>query len=208
MKLLNKNMRMIVSICLFISIVFGFVATSRAELVGVYYDVSPGEATFGHNFDALPDWTADFSDSYAYFGGIFRHANNGNLYVPANTAEPDAGWIVFKYKADSANTTTNVVLTLRMSNFYKWIQEIKAYWTTNSYDGLVVPNETQWTDVGMVVWPEHSIEDIQSFQPDSDEFFVAYKIWNTTADYWRIGIGGDKAVVTTVAPAGTLIIIK
>ena len=163
--------------------------TLQAASPEAVFQVPTSGGTFGHDRDFL----SDFSDSYAHFGSIIA-SDNGKLSIPANTVETNAGWIVYKYKADAENIVTNLELTLET---YKQTHKggIGVFWTTDSYDGSVAPDESAWTDA-QFSFGQWTKKNTIIFYPNNNEFYVAYKIWNASNTGWHLQIMGDKVVAT------------
>ncbi len=180
---------------------------SKAAFVGANYDVSAGTEVFGHILDdgsgtPLPDYPENFTDSYRY-DDIYR-ANAAEISPYTYTTVSDAGWLVYSYQAESGNIINNVDLTVKYYVAKDWATVgLKIFWTTD-YDGQNKPDETQWTDTGFSpVRGSTTTETLSTFHPNSNKFFIAYKMWTVDHGYYVI-LRGDKAITTTVPEPATI----
>ena len=168
-----------------------------AATMGFSFDVPPGMEVFERSI--FPD---GFTDSYAYFGQIT--VGKGNIYS-INTTK-GYGWVVYRFKAVPGYIITHVVPTIKTYGAAQYVAgdgDVDAFWTSHHYNGTAVPNVLTWNDLHIVqqnngTWVDHTPA---AFSPNSNEFFLAYRLLNTTADNWRTQLAYDKMKITTVAAA-------
>lgn len=177
---------------------------AQAALINSVSMVPSGGGTFGHNYGTLEGYPDDFSDSYAYFGPI--HAD-GNLYGTGGQA--GYGWVVYKFTAADEETITNVALDVTT---YCSTGDIDIFWTDQSYDGTTAPDISTWVDTEFYhrswgSWVKTETWGItMEFAPESNEFFVAYRMKPGAADY-QAQLSADRVAITTIPEPLTLCLL-